>query len=852
MRVAVHARLLMRWLLSFPVALMACATTALAQQTDNAPAAAGGDSDPEVETAIVVTGVRGSAVIDLAPLVTLSTNAIAATGATTMSELLQSIRGTTQTADGAEPIFLLNAQRVSGYPEIGSLPPEAIERVEVLPEQTALRYGYPPTRRVVNFITKARFRQIELRAGAGTATRGGSTTGTAKIGTTRLQGGSRLTLGLEARRTDPLFQSDREIVPDPDIPFDALGNVTGIGGGEIDPDLSALSGQPVTIAPVPQPGAAAGTLADFAAAANRPRLFDLGPYRTLAAGNEGFKAEAAVADSIGETLSGSLTLSAEQSRERSFFGPAPARLIVPADNPFSPFSGPTTVNRYLIEAGLLRTRVTTTTLLAGATLSGAIGGWRWDVTGTYNLQQVAGRNERGIDATRANAAIAVSANPFAQLDAGLLTDRLVDETRLRRQTAGMKAVATNTPLWLPAGPLTVTATVEVERATAAARLRGPISSDLRLGRTRTEAGLSLDIPLLSRRSDGLSFIGNLSVNASVNLREVGGFGSLHDTTFGAVWTPVEGVQFLATIRRSAAAPDQAQQSTPIVQIADVPVFDYELGRTEVVVLIQGGNPDLLAERRQTRSLAINIKPFAARELRLSATYERTAIRDQTATVFAITPQAEAILPELFTRDPAGRLVAVTFRPINLFRERRRTLNLTLNANGFVGKAPPAAPGQQPPSRPGYYGGIGPTINLGDRLQLRPGTPELDLLAGDTIRGWGMSRTQGYVYGSIYHEGHGLKFSGWYQGGNRVRNADPAGDLRFSPIFKLEVGAYAHLGGLLPGERWARNLRLSLDIANITDARQRVRNGNGTVPNRFQADYLDPIGRTATLTLRKLL
>lgn len=852
MRVAVHARLLMRWLLGCPLTAMACVAAACAQQADVPPAAADSDNAPDGETAIVVTGVRGSAVIDLAPLATLSADAIAATGATTMAELLQAIRGTTQAADGAEPIFLLNAQRVSGYPEIGSLPPEAIERVEVLPEQTALRYGYPPTRRVVNFITKARFRQVELRVGAGAATRGGGNTGTARIGTTRLQRGSRLTLGLEARRTDPLFQSDRNIAPDRDIPFDAIGNVTGVNGREIDPALSALAGSPVIIAPVPQPGAGPGTLAGYAAAANRPRLFDLGPYRTLAAGNEGFKAEAAVADSIGETLSGSLTLSAEQSRDRSIFGPAPARLIVPGGSPFSPFAGPVIVNRYLLEAPLLRTRATTTTLLAGGTLRGAIGGWRWDVSGTFNRQQTDGRNERGIDATAANVAIAAGANPFAPLDAALLSNRQVDVTRLRRQTAGAKAVATNTPLLLPAGPLTVTATAELERATAESRLRGPISSDLRLGRTRTEAGLALDLPLLSRQNDALSVIGDLSLNASVNLREVGGFGNLHDTTFGAVWSPFEGVQLLATIRRSAAAPDQAQQLTPTVQIADVPVFDYGAGRTEVVLLIQGGNPDLLAERRRTRSLAINIKPFAARELRLSATYERTSIRDQTGTVFAITPQTEAILPELFTRDPAGRLLSVSLRPINFDREQRRTLNVTLNASGFVGKAGPAVPGQPPPARPGYYAGIGPTINLDDHLQLRRGTPELDLLAGDTIRGWGVSRVQGYAYGSIYHQGHGLKFSGWYQGGNRVRNADPAGDLRFSPIFKLEVGAYANLGGLLPGETWAHDLRLSVDIANITDARQRVRDGNGVTPNRFQADYLDPIGRTATLTVRKLL
>jgi hypothetical protein len=37
-----------------------------------------------------------------------------------------------------------------------------------------------------------------------------------------------------------------------------------------------------------------------------------------------------------------------------------------------------------------------------------------------------------------------------------------------------------------------------------------------------------------------------------------------------------------------------------------------------------------------------------------------------------------------------------------------------------------------------------------------------------------------------------------------------------------------------------------------DSHQHVRDRNGRVPNRFQQDYLDPIGRTVKLTLRKTL
>lgn len=783
---------------------------------------------------------------DVAPLAEFDAEAVAATGATTVPELLQAIRGATQGADGTEPIFLLNAQRVSGFNEIGSLPPEAIEKVEVLPEQAALKFGFPPNRRVVNFITKTRFRQIELKESAGTTTRWGSATEKANLGMTRLRDSRRLTLGLEYRHTDPLLQSDRNLAPDPGIPFDAIGNVTAMNGGEIDPALSAAAGRLVTIAPVPETPADRGALAGYAVGANRPRLFDLGPYRTLAPGNDAIKAEAVIADRIGETLSGSISLSAEQSRDRTRSGLAGAKLIVPDTNPWSPFSGPVALNRYLTEAGALQQRQTVTDLHAGVALRGAISGWRWDFTGTLDHKQTDGQNERGVDPASANAAIAAGANPFAPLDPALLTARLTDRTWLRTRTAEAKTVITNTPLALPAGRMAVTATVEAARSTAASSSRGPSPSDLRLGRTRVEASLAIDLPLASRRQNVLPFIGELSVNA----REVGGFGTLHDATLGLAWGPFEGVQLLAAVRHSAAAPDMVQQSTPVAQTPNVPVFDYGNGRTELVTLILGGNPDLAAERRLVRSLTLSVKPFAKRELRLAATFEATTIRDQTGTVYAITPQTEAVLPDLFVRDPAGRLVSVAYRPINFGIERQRTLNLTVNANGTLGKAAPAAKGK-PPAQSHYYAGLGPSIKFSDRLQLRLGTPELDLLRGDTIRGWGMPRISGYAYGGINYRGMGLTFNGWYQSPSRVRSADPAADLRFSSILKLNLGAYAGLGSLLPREKWARRLRLGLDVSNVTDARQRVHDGNGVVPNRFQPDYLDPIGRTATISLRKL-
>ena len=531
---------------------------------------------------IFIYGERQSAIKAIAPLATLDSDAIGATGATTMSELLQAIRPLTQSASGEDPIFLLNGQRTSGYQEIGSLPPEAIDKVEVLPEPAALRFGYPPTRRVLNFITKRNFRQIEARAAVGTTTDPGSATASTNFNLTRLHKDQRFTLALESRHTSSLLQSERHLLPDPDVLFDGIGNITGVNRGEIDPALSAAAGQTVTVAAVPEDVALRSSLGAYAGSGNAPRIFDPGPYRTLVPHNDAWKVESVLADKLGGTLSGSLNLTAESSTDSRFLGPAPVTLTVPASNPFSPFSSTVLLKRYLTEAPLLYIRQTTTTLHGGGTLRGVTAGWRWDLTATADQKLVSGSSDFGIDVTAANAAIANGANPFAPLDAPLLAARLTDRGHLLTRTLGTKLVVNNTPIALPAGQVNLTATAEAERMMANSVTRGADPFDFHLTRTRTEAGLSIDVPLTSRRERVLGGIGDLSVNGSIYARRVSGFGSLADHTFGITWAPFKAVQILLQDKRSGTAPAMDKLASPVVVVPNVNIFDFVTGRTEIV------------------------------------------------------------------------------------------------------------------------------------------------------------------------------------------------------------------------------------------------------------------------------
>jgi len=118
-------------------------------------------------------------------------------------------------------------------------------------------------------------------------------------------------------------------------------------------------------------------------------------------------------------------------------------------------------------------------------------------------------------------------------------------------------------------------------------------------------------------------------------------------------------------------------------------------------------------------------------------------------------------------------------------------------------------------------------------------------------GWSTGRVFGYFYGGINYLGNGMSFDGWYGGASRVRGATPATDLHFSSIFKLNAAAYVSVHHFLPHQQWTSHMQLRLEASNLTAGRTRVTDGNGLVPNRFQRDYLDPIGRTVTLSLRKL-
>lgn len=127
---------------------------------------------------VVVSSRRqaGSVIGDIEPELQLTARDIRNLGVSNVSELIAALGsqlGSGRSGAGGRPIVLLNGVRIASFREIRDLPSEAILRSDILPEEVALKYGYPPTQRVLNIVLRPRFRAVGIEAELGERSAGG-------------------------------------------------------------------------------------------------------------------------------------------------------------------------------------------------------------------------------------------------------------------------------------------------------------------------------------------------------------------------------------------------------------------------------------------------------------------------------------------------------------------------------------------------------------------------------------------------------------------------------------------------------------------------------------------------------
>jgi outer membrane receptor protein involved in Fe transport len=107
---------------------------------------------------------------------------------------------------------------------------------------------------------------------------------------------------------------------------------------------------------------------------------------------------------------------------------------------------------------------------------------------------------------------------------------------------------------------------------------------------------------------------------------------------------------------------------------------------------------------------------------------------------------------------------------------------------------------------------------------------------------------------LFRNGVGARIAGNYQSGTTVRGPDLGDDLRFGDFATANLRLFADLNAqraLIRRAPWLRGTRVSLNVDNLFNSRLDVRDEAGLVPLGYQPGLLDPLGRSVTLSIRKL-
>lgn len=650
---------------------------------------------------VVVSGARqrGTVLGDIEPELVLDARDIRAYGANNITDLLEALAPQTGSAQGrssGRPVVLLNGKRISGFREIRAIPTEAIERVEILPEEVALTYGYRADQRVVNFVLRERFRALTTEAGVSAATAGDRTTSQIASNALRIRGDERWTFDVQYQHATPVFESDRDIDrPLGDTPYDRIGNVGGVpAGGEIDPALSGLAGSVVTVAGVPA-AATTGmpTLADFAATANTPNANDDQAFRTLLARSDSGSINGAVTRAFGDVMA-TVNATVEASDSRSYLGLPTATFTLPDTSAWSPFANDVTLYRYIDSLGARARDSDSLSGHLGGSANGDLGDWRWTVTGNFDQTRSETVTQRGVDATAAQARITAGdpgLDPYGPLSASDLVRLPDDRSRSTTRTLDGEAVFNGTLYEAPAGPLNATFKGGFESISLDSRSeRSGVVQTGDISRQTGSLQTSLNLPIASRRNEVLAAFGDLSANLNLQYEDLSDFGGLTTIGYGLTWSPVEPLRFIVSYTDEDGAPTVQQLNDPAIFTPGVATYDYKTLQTVDVTRVTGGNSTLTADNRRVLKVGANWKPFEETDLRLSADYVRSNTRDQVSAFPSLTPDIEAAFPDRFTRDPiSDQLTEVDARAVNFARADRQQIRWGFNYSRVIRDTSPA-------------------------------------------------------------------------------------------------------------------------------------------------------------------
>ena len=827
-----------------------------AAQAQKAPQAPQPSEDEETTVqAVQVKGQKlpGAVVGDIKPEISYSPADIQSFGVSTVTELLSELSPEIRSdrGRGESPVVLLNGHRISGFNEISNIPTEAILRVDILPEEVSLKYGYSADQRVVNIVLRRRFRAITGELQGGEATEGGATSGKVEGDLFHLRGDNRLNIDLQAQAQAPLTDAQRSL---------------------IEPPSTALN----------------------ASAVDSPAA------HTLVAASEQSTLNAVLARStlggLAVTLNGTLTLSKSTSRQ----GLAPINLDVPANDPFA--LGEAESVSFLDPTNRLIQTVQGVTGHLGSTVDKDTANWRFSFTTAYDHADSFTVTGRGLDASAAQAllnALSPDFDPFQFPMSDLLAAQPQAKARSLSDTGNAQVLMNGALASLPAGSLYISVKgganlLGFSSESLSAPVLGPSPSlsmrqSLWLSRSDLSGQINLDAPIAGGKKEVLAPLGELSLNANLAIDQYSDIGALYTLGYGVNWTPWTGYSLIVSNTHDHLAPTPQQLDGPEVETPGVKTFDYATGQTVTLTDISGGSPSLHADSRNVWKVGLTAKPSQIDNLTLSINYITSRISNAIGSLSAATSVLEQAFPDRFVRDASGTLIEADLRPVNFSAQWKQELRWGVNwymplssslpqpANPFrgLGAGRRDGGGGGGGGRSGGGGGgrggggfgggnsgrlqfaIYHTVYFTDGALLRPGGPVLNYLHGDPIgASGGQYRNEIEAQFGYLRDGLGARLSADWKSATEVKGPEgaPTSNLNFSDLGTLNLRLWANIGArpdLWKKWPWLRGARITLAATNLFDARQSVKGPDGTTPLSYQGPELDPTGRVVTLSLRKL-
>lgn len=777
----------------------------------------------EGDIVVVATRIGGQIDAAQAPIASFEEGDIQALGASSITELLARVSPQTGSGrgrgGGGQPVVLVNGQRITNFREMRNYPPEAVKRVDILPEEVALRFGFPPNTRVVNMILKDNFSNRRVELDYAMPTRGGFVETELQATLLTVQKLNRLTVTGTLNDTSPLFENERDLVqPDGSIP---------------------------TVSSDPDPAAFRSLIADS-------RSYGLNAAWTKGLGQDG--------------IGGALTISAEANRtdSRAWSG-LDTVLLVDPDGATALRSLPDPLQR--------DTRITT--LAGGLGYNVSLGSWQFTATVDGNHGETRTRFDRRadtsalVDAARDGTLALGGALPVAA-DAGF------DSTTSNTDSVTSLVTMVGRPVRLPGGEISTTFKAGYGWAgidsTDSRSALGPVS----LSRGDLTLGTNLAIPITSRRENFGAGVGDITLNLSAGWNHLSDFGDLTDWSAGLTWAPTEKLNLQGSYIVNQAAPSLGQLGNPQTITFNVPVYDFAKGENVLVSVISGGNPALKREQQRDIKLSATWTLPFLQNSNLLVEWFRNRSTDVTAAFPLLTPEIEAAFQGRVQRDGNGRLLSIDQRPITFASQESSRLRWGFNLSGGLGKEAAGEAGAAGPRmggggmRGGYMGrmfgrggggagrwslGVFHTLQFQNDVLVALGGPVLDLLGGDALSTSGTPRHAFEFNGGLFYKGFGSFMQGTWSGPTRLDASGLPGtsDLRFGSSSNINVNFFADFSAMpkvVEAVPFLKGSRVSLRFQNLFDSVQKVTDASGAVPPFYQRDYLDPRGRVIELEFRK--